>query len=117
MKTNRISKRTYNYMNSFPKVKREVQVNQVWFALFPYETLGNMEKLRPVLITKVNEDTVECKCITTNATKGRKIKGILAHGKHFKKFNQASYVKNKVVEIPIHKLYGMIKNKIELEDE
>jgi hypothetical protein len=104
-------------MNSFPKVKREIQVNQVWFALFPYETLGNMEKLRPVLITKVNEDTVECKCITTNPNNATKIKGILAHGKHFRKFNQASYVKNRAVEIPKYKLYGMIKNKIELEVE
>lgn len=103
-------------MNKFPNVVREPQKNQVWFALFPYETLGNMEKLRPVLITKVNEDTVQCRCITTNSHNATKIKGPLTNNKTFKNFNKESYVKKEVVEIPKYKLYGMIKNKIELEE-
>lgn len=117
MKMSKTSKRTYNIMNKFPSVKKEPQKGQVWFALFPYETLGNMEKLRPVLIEKVKEDTVECKCITTNPKNAKKIKGKLTHGNHFKFMNKESYVKDKVVEISKSKLYGKIRNEIELEEE
>lgn len=113
MRTNRIGKTLYNRMNTFPKVLKQPQKNQVWLALFPYETLGNMEKLRPVLITRVMQDSVKCKKITTNANKGKKIKGVLSTNKYF---NQPSYLSNIEVEIPIYKLYGRLRNNIELED-
>ena len=109
------NKRNYNFMNSFPRIKKEPQRKQVWFALFPYETLGNMEKLRPVLIEDVSDDTVKCRCITTNPKNAIKIKGHLTNGKHFKFFNKDSYVKKKIIEIPKYKLYGKIRNEIELE--
>ena len=114
MKTTKISKYTYNKINRFPCVKKTPHENEVWLALFPYETLGNMEKLRPVLITKVNDDKVKCKKITTNANKGKKIKGKLSTNKYF---NQPSYLSNIEMEIPIYKLYGRLRNNIELEDE
>ena len=117
MKMNRISKRAYNTINSFPRTTRVPQPKQVWLALFPYEQLGNMEKIRPILITKVNEETVECRMITTNPHKATKVKGKLTNGKHFAYFNKDSYVKDKKIEIPKYKLYGMIKNQIELEEE
>lgn len=113
MKQTKISKYTYNRINEFPKVKKAPHINEVWLALFPYETLGNMEKLRPVLITRVMQDSVKCKKITTNANKGKKIKGVLSTNKYF---NQPSYLSNIEVEIPIYKLYGRLRNNIELED-
>lgn len=116
MKNNRTSRRLYNYINTFPKVLKQPHKNEVWFALFPYETLGNMEKLRPILITKVKQDSVECRCITTNPYNAKKIKGVLAHNKHFKWLSQTSYVKDKIVEIPKYKLYGKIRNEIEMEE-
>ena len=114
MKTSRISKRAYKYITSFPRVLKQPHINEVWLALFPYETLGNMEKLRPVLITKVMEDSVKCKKITSNENKGIKIKGALSTNKTFSK---PSYLSNIEMEIPIYKLYGRLKDKIELEEE
>lgn len=116
MRTNRISKALYNRVNTFPKVLKQPQKNQVWLALFPYETLGNMEKIRPILITKVKENSVECKCITTNPHNAKKIKGVLAHNNHYKWLSQPSYVKDKIIEIPKYKLYGKIRNEIEVEE-
>lgn len=112
MKMNRTSVYMYNKANEFPRLKKIPHENEVWLALFPYETLGNMEKLRPVLITKVMQDSVKCKKITTNANKGKKIKGVLSTNKYF---NQPSYLSNIEVEIPIYKLYGRLRNNIELE--
>lgn len=113
MKQTRISRYTYNKINEFPKVKKTPHINEVWLALFPYEQLGNMEKLRPVLITKVMQDNVKCKKITTNANKGKKIKGVLSTSKYF---NQPSYLSNIEVDIPRYKLYGRLRNNIELEE-
>ena len=83
MKMSKTSKRTYNIMNKFPSVKKEPQKGQVWFALFPYETLGNMEKIRPVLIEKVKENYVVARMITTNANKGIELD--MVQNKLFKK--------------------------------
>lgn len=112
MKTTRVSKYMFNKLNEFPRVNKEPHRHEVWLALFPYETLGNMEKIRPVYITKVKEDTVNCKKITTNSSKGKKIKGQLS-----KFWNKESYLSDVVMEIPIYKLYGRLKDKIELEEE
>lgn len=116
MKLTKISKYSYNRSVEFPKTKKEPHRHEVWIALFPYETLGNMEKMRPVYITSINEeeDKVRCKMITTNPKHARKIKGTLSKSKPF---NKISYLKDKTVEIPIYKLYGKIRNGIELEEE
>lgn len=114
MKITKTSKYIYNKMNEFPRVKKEPQKYEVWLALFPYETLGNMEKIRPVYITKVKEDTVMCRMITTNSKNGKKIKGKLSTSKYFTK---DSYVKDDVIELPIYKLYGRMKHRIEFEEE
>lgn len=116
MKMTRISKYTYNRMNEFPNVKKEPHKHEVWLALFPYEQLGNMEKMRPVYITSINEEkeTVRCKMITTNPKNAKKIKGKLSNSRYF---NKDSYLKERIEEISIYKLYGRIKNKIELEEE
>ena len=118
MKTNGIRRSIYNkYWNSFPKYAPNPKPNEVWLALFPYEQLGNMEKIRPVLINKVKEDTVIVQPITTNPVNAKKIKGVLTNGKTFTAFNKTSYLKDSKEEIPIYKLYGRIRNKIELEEE
>lgn len=116
MRTTRINKYQYNRMSEFPRVKKEPHKHEVWIALFPYETLGNMEKMRPVYITSVDEEEniVRCKMITTNPKYARKIKGTLTN---CKPYNKDSYLKDKVVEIPIYKLYGKLRNEIELEEE
>lgn len=115
MKTTRTSKYIFNKINSFPTVKKEPHRHEVWLALFPYEQLGNMEKLRPVYITSVNEekDTVRCKMITTNPKNARKIKGKISKSRYWDK---ECYLKEILMEIPTYKLYGKMKNKIELED-
>lgn len=118
MKTTRLSKDIYNkYYKSFPKIIANPKPKEVWLALFPYETLGNMEKIRPVMIVKVNDDKVIVRAITTNPRYARKIKGVLGSSKKYESFNKQSYLKNKKEEISIYKLYGKIKDRIELEEE
>lgn len=113
MKTTRTSRYMYNKINKFPKVKKTPHTNEVWLALFPYKQLGNMEKLRPVMITSVSEYKVKCRMITTNEKKGKKIKGVLSTSRYF---NQPSYLSHIEQEIPRYKLYGKLRNKIELEE-
>jgi len=118
MKTTKIRKNIYKLNNSFPKVYANPKENEVWLALFPYETLGNMEKMRPVLIKEVKEDTVICQKIGTGDNgKGKKIKGTLNKNKHYYFLNKPSYLKNSVCELPKYKLYGKIRNEIEFEEK
>ena len=114
MKTNRTSVYMYNKVNEFPRFKKTPHENEVWLVLFPYEQLGNMEQLRPALIKEVKEDTIVVQRITTNKNKGKKIKGTLSTNRFF---NKPSYLNDKVVEVPIYKLYGKLKHRIELEEE
>ena len=118
MKMTPIRKDIYQkYYNSFPRYMPNPKPKEVWLALFPYEQLGNMEKIRPVLIEKVKEDSVIVKAITTNPKNAKKIKGVLGNSKKYESFNKQSYLKNKNEEIPIYKLYGKIRDRIEIEEE
>lgn len=115
MKTTKTSKHLYNIMQSFPRTQKEPRRHDVWLALFPYEKLGNMEKIRPIYITSTTDDTVRCKKITTNPNYGKKIKTKLC-GKKYKFLYKDSYLNDNVIEIPKYKLYGKIRHGIEMEE-
>lgn len=111
MKITKISKYQYNKYNEFPKTKKTPHKNDIWLALFPYETLGNMEKIRPVLIEKVYEDYVIARMITTNSNKGKEIDMI--QNKLYKK----SYLTNYRQKLTYDKLYGRIKANTHIKEE
>lgn len=111
MKTTKISKYQYNKYNEFPKTNKQPKKNDIWLALFPYETLGNMEKIRPVLINKVCEDYVIAQMITTNANKGKEID--IVQNKLYKK----SYLTNYKQKLTYDKLYGKIKSNAKIKEE
>jgi len=111
MRTTKIRTREYKKYNDFPRTKKTPRKNDIWLALFPYETLGNMEKIRPVLIEKVNEDYVIARMITTNPNKGKEIDMI--QNKLFKK----SYLTNYRQKLTYDKLYGRIKTNMIIEEE
>lgn len=111
MKTTRISKRQYNKYNDFPRTKKTPHINDIWLALFPYETLGNMEKIRPVLIEEVHDDYVIARKITTNANKGIELD--IVQNKLYKK----SYLTDYRQKLTYDKLYGKIKSNTYIKEE
>lgn len=111
MKTTRISKRQYKKYNDFPRTKKTPHINDIWLALFPYETLGNMEKIRPVLIEEVYDDYVIARKITTNANKGIELD--LVQNKLYKK----SYLTDCRQKLTYDKLYGKIKANTYIKEE
>lgn len=111
MKTTKISKYQYNKYNQFPRTNKTPHINDIWLALFPYETLGNMEKIRPVLIEKVKENYVVARMITTNANKGIELD--MVQNKLFKK----SYLTNTRQKLTYDKLYGRIKSNTYIKEE
>lgn len=59
--------------NKFPTTLRNIHVGDIWYAFFPYREEGNFEKLRPVYISYVDENTIKAKMITSNPKKGKLI--------------------------------------------
>lgn len=111
MRTTKIKTREYKKYNDFPRTNKTPHKNDIWLALFPYETLGNMEKIRPVLIDEVKEDYVIARMITTNEKKGKEID--ISNNKLFKK----SYLTNNKHKLTYDKLYGRIKSNANTKEE
>ena len=63
----------YKTYDRFPTCKKTVKVGDIWYAYFPFRELGNFEKLRPVYISYVDENTIKAKMITGNSKKGKLI--------------------------------------------
>ena len=111
MKITKIQMREYKKYNNFPRTNKTPHKNDIWLALFPYEQLGNMEKIRPVLIDKVYEDYVIARMITTNEKRGKEID--ISTNNLFKK----SYLTNKRQRLTYDKLYGRIKANANIKEE
>lgn len=88
------------YYDSLPKTNKVPKKGDLWLAKFPYEVSGNMEKLRPVLISQVLEDTIICRKITTNHKRGKKIEGYLE-----KYFKRPSYITKSYSKLSKDKFY------------
>lgn len=111
MKTTKISKYAYNKYKDFPRTKKTPQKNDIWLALFPYETLGNMQKIRPVLIENVTDDYVIARMITTNSNKGVELDIVQNH------LYKKSYLTNCRKRLTYDKLYGKIKSNANIKEE
>lgn len=102
-----MKKRNTNYYSRFPTTSKIPEEGDIWLVKFPYEIDGNMEKLRPVLVSHVGEEKFICRKITSNSKKGEKIEGNLA-----KYFNKPSYITNIYKKITLDKFYKRIyKNR------
>lgn len=110
MKTTKITKYAYNKYNDFPRTKKRPHKNDIWLALFPYETLGNMQKIRPVLIDEVKEDYVIARMITTNSNKGIELDIVQNH------LYKKSYLTNHKQKITYDKLFGRIKANANIKE-
>lgn len=111
MRTSRIKKQEFERYQNFPRTKKQPHKNDIWLALFPYETLGNMEKLRPVLIEKIYDNCVIARMITTNSNKGKELD--IVQNKLYKK----SYLTNRTEKLSYDKLYSRIKANVKIKED
>ena len=59
--------------NRFPTTKRNIHVGDIWYAFYPFKTPGNYEKLRPVLVSAIEDDKIRVRMITSNSKRGKLI--------------------------------------------
>lgn len=91
-----------NY-DKFPTTNVQPKKGDVWLAKFPYLTKGNIEKLRPVIITEIKEEEITARMITTNKKRGSELP------KELKKYmREESYLTNSYAKIGYDKLYRRI---------
>lgn len=100
---NRIKAIQRKYYDRFPTTRIIPKKGDIWLVKFPYEVAGNMEKIRPVLVSQVLEDKFICRKITTNSKKGEKIEGFLS-----KYFDKPSYITKTYKKITTDKFYKRI---------
>lgn len=98
-----LTKRYRKYWDRFPDNQYIPEKGEVWLVKYPYEVRGNMEKLRPAIVSQVNGETFICRKITTNSKRGKEIKGNLA-----KILEKPSYKTNIYQELTIDKFYKRI---------
>ena len=91
-------------IDKFFTTNKNPQKGDVWLVRYPYETKGNMEKVRPVIIAEVNEEYLKVRKITTNEKRGK----LIIHKKYFNKKN--SYLTNDYANIHYTKLIRRIKS-------
>ena len=89
------------YYDRFPTTTKNIFINDVWLAKFPYFQDGNMEKLRPVLINKIKDNEIVVTMITSKENRGIKINDTNI-------FRKNSYLTEKHAILPIDKLYRKI---------
>ena len=73
---------------------------QIWLVTYPYNTPGNMEKIRPVLIKKIFEETVLVQKFTTRRKKNKEF--------YFSKFKKKTYLSSELKHIPYYNLIRYI---------
>ena len=98
-----IYRKRKTYYDKFPTTKNIPKKGDIWLVKFPYETKGNIEKVRPVLVSDVKEESYLCRKITSNSSKGKRIQGFLE-----KYFNRPSYITKTYKVITIDKFYRRI---------
>lgn len=91
-------------IDKFFTTNKNPQKGDVWLVHYPYETEGNMEKPRPVIIVENKGEYLKVRKITTNQKRGKLIK----HKKYFTRRN--SYLTNEYAEIHYTKLIRRIKS-------
>lgn len=93
----------------FPKTTRLIEKGDIWLAYYPYREKGNMEKLRPVYVSEVNEDNIKVYMITTNKNRGIPLKVNLSNRKEkrqsYLNFNNYSIIKKEKFYIKIKSKY------------
>lgn len=106
-----------NCYNEFPKTNKTIEEGDIWYAKFPYQTKGNLEKLRPVYVKKIlnNNNFLVC-MITTNKNNGKLLKIDLSCKNRYKHM-KTSYINiNKESILDETKFYSKLKKGIKLEE-
>jgi len=102
--------------NEFPKTNKTIEIGDIWYAYFPYQELGNMEKLRPVYVKKILDDGILVYMITTNQNKGKLLEIDLSCKNRYKNM-RTSYINiNKKAILNETKFYSKLKKGIKLEE-
>ena len=96
----------YNSYNKFPTTKKNIHVGDIWYAWFPFREVGNYEKLRPVLISAINNDIIKAKMITSNPKKGKLI--VIKNKVKSRLLYKDSYLTNNEATLTEDKLYSKI---------
>ena len=94
------------YYDEFPKLSKNHPLpkkGDIWLAKFPYNTKGNMEKLRPVLVSHEIDDEYIVRGFTTNKKRGEEI-----NEKYKKYFPKTSYITKLYKRITLDKFYKRI---------
>ena len=102
---NRVPKKKHKKKLKFPTTTKLPKKGDVWWVLYPYTTKGNMEKIRPSLVSDVNEEKeiYICRQITTNSKRGERITGRLE-----KCFDRPSYITKVYMKLTLDKFYKRI---------
>ena len=103
----------YPSYNNFPTTNKTIHVGDIWYAYFPFRELGNYEKLRPVLISSIEEDTIKAKMITSNNKKGKLI--IIRNKVKSRLLYKNSYLTNNEAILTEDKIYSKIATKNDYE--
>ena len=91
-------------IDKFFTTNKSPHIGDVWLVRYPYETRGNMEKPRPVIIVENNGEYLKVRKITTNEKRGK----LIVHKKYFTRRN--SYLTNDYATIHYTKLIRRIKS-------
>ena len=102
--------------NEFPKTTKTIEEGDIWYAWFPYNEKGNMQKLRPVYVKKILNDGILVYMITTNKNKGKLLEIDLSCKNRYRHMKKSYININNKRILDETKLYSKLKKGIKLKE-